>query len=107
MAQYMADDNHRVGIIITGGAKSELKHRLLSKDDYINTIKDAAKAGYCVLKNGGNAVEAVEKSVSIMENSELFEAGRGSLNAISTIKPGNVYSISHQTRKFLKFSYVL
>ncbi|XP_046857889.1 isoaspartyl peptidase/L-asparaginase-like [Xenia sp. Carnegie-2017] len=68
-----------VGIIITGGAYKWYGHGILNRDEYINTIKEAAKAGYRILKNGGTAVEAVEKSVSILEDCELFNAGRGSI----------------------------
>ena len=33
---------------------------------------------FVLSKNGGTAVEAVEESVSILEDCELFKAGRGS-----------------------------
>ncbi|XP_046857888.1 isoaspartyl peptidase/L-asparaginase-like [Xenia sp. Carnegie-2017] len=79
MAQLLEESHSSdFGIIITGGAYKRYRHVTSKRDEYINTIKEAAKAGYRILKNGGTAVEAVEKSVSILEDCELFKAGRGS-----------------------------
>ncbi len=41
-------------------------------------IGNALDAGYAVLEAGGRAVEAVEAAVVVMENDEIFDAGRGS-----------------------------
>jgi beta-aspartyl-peptidase (threonine type) len=41
-------------------------------------IADALDAGYAVLERGGTAVEAVEAAVVVMEDDEIFDAGRGS-----------------------------
>jgi beta-aspartyl-peptidase (threonine type) len=41
-------------------------------------VLDALKAGWKVLKDGGTAVDAVERSIIVMENDDTFNAGRGS-----------------------------
>jgi beta-aspartyl-peptidase (threonine type) len=41
-------------------------------------IAMALDAGYAVLERGGTAVEAVEAAVVVMEDDEIFDAGRGS-----------------------------
>lgn len=45
---------------------------------YKEKLEETLRAGYGVLKNGGSALEAVEVAVRIMEDSPLFNAGRGS-----------------------------
>jgi beta-aspartyl-peptidase (threonine type) len=50
-------------------------------------VLKALKAGWEVLLDGGPAVEAVERSVAVMENDETFNAGRGSaLNSAGEIE---------------------
>jgi beta-aspartyl-peptidase (threonine type) len=41
-------------------------------------IAHALDAGYAVLEKGGTAVDAVEAAVVVMEDDEIFDAGRGS-----------------------------
>jgi len=41
-------------------------------------IKEAAQAGFNILRDGGNALDAVETAVIEMENNEVFNAGYGS-----------------------------
>ena len=41
-------------------------------------VLNALKAGWEILKDGGTAVDAVERSIIVMENDETFNAGRGS-----------------------------
>jgi beta-aspartyl-peptidase (threonine type) len=41
-------------------------------------IGHALEAGWAVLERGGSAVEAVEAAIVVMEDDEIFDAGRGS-----------------------------
>jgi beta-aspartyl-peptidase (threonine type) len=41
-------------------------------------IADAMAAGYGLLERGGSAMDAVEAAVAVMEDDEIFDAGRGS-----------------------------
>lgn len=74
----------KYGIVIHGGAghitKSGLSDSLQTA--YQQKLEEALKRGHQVLKNGGTAMEAVQKSINTLENSSLFNAGKGSvLNA--------------------------
>ena len=77
------------GILIHGGAGTILKKNMSSaKDaDYRNILKKAIEAGYKILEAGGNSQDAVEKTIHIMEDSPLFNAGKGAvLNALGDIE---------------------
>jgi L-asparaginase / beta-aspartyl-peptidase len=69
----------RAVIAIHGGAGtirgSEMTAKRLS--GYRATLKRALHAGYEVLRHGGSSLDAVIASVVIMEDSPLFNAGRG------------------------------
>ena len=52
-----------------------------------NGVRQALAIGWNILTNGGSAVEAVEKSVNVMEDDPTFDAGRGSfVNSIGEIE---------------------
>lgn len=46
---------------------------------YADKLYEAIKAGELVLAAGGNAIDAVIESVKVLENSELFNAGKGAV----------------------------
>jgi beta-aspartyl-peptidase (threonine type) len=41
-------------------------------------VRNAIDAGWRILESGGSALDAVEATVVVMENDEVFDAGRGS-----------------------------
>ena len=41
-------------------------------------VMRAVKAGYALLKEGGTSLDAVEAAVTLLEDDETFDAGRGS-----------------------------
>ena len=69
-----------IAIAIHGGAGTLLKKDLSSdlEKAYLSTLNNAIETGYKILQSGGSAVHAVEMAVSHMENSPLFNAGKGS-----------------------------
>ncbi|WP_296382094.1 isoaspartyl peptidase/L-asparaginase [Winogradskyella sp.] len=68
-------------IAIHGGAGTLVKGMMTSELEaqYKSALKLALDAGYKVLENGKTAVEAVEESVRLLEDSPLFNAGKGSV----------------------------
>ncbi|MDG2074224.1 MAG: isoaspartyl peptidase/L-asparaginase [Polaribacter sp.] len=68
-------------IAIHGGAGTLVKGMMTSELEaqYKSALKLALDAGYSVLENGGSAVDAVEKSVIVLEDSHLFNAGKGAV----------------------------
>ncbi|WP_299122093.1 isoaspartyl peptidase/L-asparaginase [uncultured Winogradskyella sp.] len=68
-------------IAIHGGAGTLIKGLMTQELEvqYKNALKRARDAGYEILKNGGTAIDAVEISVKLLEDSPLFNAGKGSV----------------------------
>lgn len=68
-------------IAIHGGAGSILKKNLSAHMEkvYRKKLSEALLAGDEVLKSGGSAVDAVVESIKIMEDSPLFNAGKGAV----------------------------
>ncbi len=68
-------------IIIHGGAGTILKKNMtpVLEKAYEEKLTEAVTAGHKVLKNGGNSTLAVATAIKIMENSPLFNAGKGSV----------------------------
>ncbi|WP_430411154.1 isoaspartyl peptidase/L-asparaginase family protein [Kordia sp.] len=71
------------GLVIHGGAGTILKKNLTPELEaqYKETLEKAAKKGYEILNNGGTSLDAVEQTIHILENSPLFNAGKGAVFA--------------------------
>ena len=83
-----SDDKHKLetqninfGIVIHGGAGNMTKNNFSEEQilDYKNKLNEALETGYSVLENGGSSIEAVEQTITIMEDSPLFNAGKGAV----------------------------
>lgn len=70
-----------IRLIIHGGAGAISRTRLTKERElaYQLALRDALLAGYVVLNSGGSSVEAVTEAIVVMEDSPLFNAGRGSV----------------------------
>ncbi len=68
-------------IAIHGGAGTLLSGSLSPETEklYHQTLSEALLAGYGILTKGGASVDAVEAAVRVMEDSPLFNAGKGSV----------------------------
>lgn len=68
-------------IAIHGGAGTILKSAMTPEKEsaYRNILEASLKGGEKILKEGGSAIDAVQESVRIMEDSPLFNAGKGSV----------------------------
>ena len=68
-------------IAIHGGAGTLVKGMMTTEleKQYKAALKEALDAGYSVLESGGTSVEAVEKAVIVLEDSHLFNAGKGAV----------------------------
>ncbi len=69
------------GMVIHGGAGSIHKGRYTPEQEeaYNAKLKEALLTGYAILKDGGSSVDAVEKTIRVLENSPLFNAGKGAV----------------------------
>jgi|TARA_B110000967_G_C18900537_1_gene574551 beta-aspartyl-peptidase (threonine type) len=68
-------------IAIHGGAGTLVKGMMTAdlEAQYKSVLKEALAVGYAVLENGGTSIDAVEKAVIILEDSYLFNAGKGAV----------------------------
>jgi len=70
----------RWGLVIHGGvgvlSREELTPKL--EADYLRTLQDSLTAGFQAMAAGGSAVDGVVEAIRVMEDSDLFNAGRGS-----------------------------
>ncbi|NCT09599.1 MAG: isoaspartyl peptidase/L-asparaginase [Flavobacteriia bacterium] len=68
-------------IIIHGGAGTILKKNMTDEKEaaYKAKLEEAIKVGYIILKTGGTSTEAVLKTIQVMEESPLFNAGKGAV----------------------------
>lgn len=69
------------GIVIHGGAGTILKENMSDSLEtaYKEKLKEAITVGYNILKSGGTSMEAVTSTINIMEDSPLFNAGKGAV----------------------------
>ena len=73
--------NSKFSIAIHGGAGTLIRGKMTpdKEEAYRSTLKMALDEGFNILQEGGIALDAVEKAVIVMENSPLFNAGKGSV----------------------------
>ncbi len=97
-------------LVIHGGAGTIKKEYMTPEMEtaYTNKLQEALDAGYQVLESGGTAILAVKKAINIMEDSPLFNAGKGAVfNSLGkqemdasimdgkTLNAGAVTGVSH------------
>ena len=75
------EENIDFAIVIHGGAGTILKRNMSEEMElsYKLKLEEAINIGYDILKNNGSSIDAVEATIKILENSELFNAGKGSV----------------------------
>ncbi len=68
-------------IVIHGGAGTVIRENTSKEmqEKYEDKLREALQVGYSILEKGGNSVDAVENTIKILEDSELFNAGKGSV----------------------------
>lgn len=70
-----------IAIAIHGGAgtirRAEMSPEM--EGNYRRTMEQALRAGHKVLSDGGSSLDAVEATIHVLEDSPLFNAGRGAV----------------------------
>ncbi|MFP4369589.1 MAG: isoaspartyl peptidase/L-asparaginase family protein [Candidatus Kapaibacterium sp.] len=68
-------------LVIHGGAGFDLPEDIPEdrQREYRIKMTEALRVGEAILKNGGSAVDAVEEAIQMLEDSPLFNAGKGSV----------------------------
>ncbi len=98
----------KYSLIIHGGAGNITNLSKEKQDAYLGGLRDCLVVGRDLLSSGASALDAVEKCVNVLENNEIFNAGRGSvINSEgevemdasimdgSNLKAGSVIGIRH------------
>ena len=69
------------GLVIHGGAGTITRENMSTEKEaeYISKLTAALKTGYAILENGGSGLDAVEATIKVMEDSPLFNAGKGAV----------------------------
>lgn len=84
-AQNQMDSNKKkvneFAIVIHGGAGTILKENMTAEDEaaYKAKLEEAIRVGHEILKNGGSSLDAVEHTINVLEDSPLFNAGKGAV----------------------------
>ncbi|HKK09171.1 MAG TPA: isoaspartyl peptidase/L-asparaginase [Gemmatimonadota bacterium] len=76
-----AAQDHPVAIVMHGGAGTILRRDMTPRMEarYRGKMKEALQAGYDVLERGGRAPDAVVAAISVLEDSPLFNSGKGAV----------------------------
>jgi beta-aspartyl-peptidase (threonine type) len=97
-------------LVIHGGAGVILKENLTAEQEkaYREKLKEALTLGHQILKDGGTSLDAVETVIKVLEDSPLFNAGKGavltssgmaeldaSIMDGSNLKAGSVAGLKH------------
>lgn len=76
-----AEPTPSFGMVIHGGAGTISREKMTPEKEaaYRSKLEEALAAGYEILKKGGTSFDAVEATIRIMEDSPLFNAGKGAV----------------------------
>ena len=68
-------------MVIHGGAGTILRQNMTPEMEkaYLDTLTIALRTGYQILARGGSSLDAVEATIRVMEDSPLFNAGKGAV----------------------------
>ncbi len=77
----LAQTTRNYALVIHGGAGVMDGNKMSNEvqKEYLDVLNSALRMGDSVLKAGGTSLEAVEKTIIILENSPLFNAGKGAV----------------------------
>jgi len=75
------DSVQEFAIVIHGGAGTILKENMSDSLEaaYEAKLTEAIQTGYKILQNGGTSLEAVQRTINIMEDSPLFNSAKGAV----------------------------
>ncbi len=81
MMDSVSTEKADFAIVIHGGAGTILKENMTSEKEqaYKEVLEKAIRTGYEILKEGGSSLDAVTKTINVMEDSPLFNAGKGAV----------------------------
>lgn len=74
-------DTSPIRLVIHGGAGTIMRNKLTAELEqaYRQVLAQSLTAGYAVLEAGGSSIDAVTAAIVVMEDSPLFNAGKGAV----------------------------
>ncbi|TDE17457.1 isoaspartyl peptidase/L-asparaginase family protein [Dyadobacter psychrotolerans] len=98
---YAQDYSDKITLVIHGGAGTITRANMTADQEkaYRAVLNTALQNGYAVLKKGGTSIQAVQAAIMVMEDSPLFNAGKG---AVFTNEGKNELDASIMEGKTLK-----
>ncbi|GLU55765.1 isoaspartyl peptidase/L-asparaginase family protein [Dyadobacter frigoris] len=78
---FAQDYSGKITLVIHGGAGTITRANMTPEKEkaYREVLNIALQKGYAVLKQGGTSEKAVEAAIMVMEDSPLFNAGKGAV----------------------------
>lgn len=101
-AAVLSDEiQNEFAIVLHGGAGTILRENMSDsmQNAYTQKLKEAISTGHQILADGGDALDAVTATITILEDSPLFNAGKG---AVFTHEGRNELDASIMEGKYLK-----
>ena len=76
-----SDKKSRFKLVIHGGAGTITRQSMTAEleREYRAKLTEALQTGYKILKAGGSSLDAIEATIRVMEDSPLFNAGKGAV----------------------------
>jgi beta-aspartyl-peptidase (threonine type) len=76
-----SQQSKKYGLVIHGGAGTILKSNMTpeKETEYKTKLNEALETGYKILDSGGTSLDAIVAVINIMEDSPLFNAGKGAV----------------------------
>lgn len=98
---FLGMAQERYVLVIHGGAGNIPREHINAEQEeaYLMKLAEALKTGEAILEKGGSALDAVEATVRVLEDSPLFNAGRG---AVFNMEGKNELDASFMCGKTLK-----
>lgn len=80
-AQNQEKNTMKTVLVIHGGAGTILKENMSDEmeAEYRAVLTEALQVGYDVIQGGNSSLDAVEQTIHVMEESPLFNAGKGAV----------------------------
>jgi len=71
----------KITLVIHGGAGTITRKNMSPEKEkaYREKLEESLRTGYAVLQKGGTSLDAVEAAIHVMEDSPLFNAGKGAV----------------------------
>lgn len=100
-SSLFAQTGENFTLVIHGGAGAITRENMTPEQEeaYTKKLTEALKVGYKILNDGGSSLDAIEATIHIMEDSPLFNAGKG---AVFTSEGTNELDASIMDGKTLK-----